>query len=359
MVVEQALAPVPGGTGRYAVQLAGALARLPGVEVTSWTAWHRRTARAEVAGVAGPERFPLPRRALTAAWERGAGPAPSGAELVHATTLLFPPRRRRPLVVTIHDAVPWTHPETLTPRGVVWHRAMAQRAVRTADALVVPSAATARALAVHLDLPREPDVVPLGVTRLPPAPDATSRLQRLGVPADGYVLSLATLEPRKGLDVLIRAMARPSAPDLPLVLVGAPGWGDVHPQAVADAAGLAAGRLHVLGRVDDTDLAAVLGAATVLAVPSRAEGFGLPVIEGMAAGVPVVTSRDPALLEVGGTAVMPSETADADALADALGQVCSDDALRTSMVSAGRSRAASFTWQRAGAHQLEVYRRLL
>jgi glycosyltransferase involved in cell wall biosynthesis len=358
MMLEQALAPVPGGTGRYAIELTAALAGLGEVEVTGWTAWHRDTAPVAVAGAAGPRRLPLPRRVLTAAWERGRGPVPSSADLVHAPTLLFPPRHRRPLVVTIHDAVPWTHPEKLTPRGVRWHRAMAQRAAATADAIVVPSVATARALTGHLDLPREPDVIPLGVTALPAPPDAARRLERLGLSGDGYVLSLATLEPRKGLDVLIHAMAHPAAPDLPLVLVGAAGWGGVDPVRLASDVGLRPGRLRVLGQVDDADLAVALSKASVLAVPSRAEGFGLPVLEGMAAGVPVVTSRDPALLEVGGDAVLPSDTGDPAALADALRQACVDAGLRARMVCHGTARVAGYTWERCATGHAEVYRRL-
>jgi glycosyltransferase involved in cell wall biosynthesis len=260
--------------------------------------------------------------------------------------------------VTVHDAVPWTHPGTLTPRGVRWHRAMAERAVATADAVVVPSEATARALAEHLRLRRPPDVVPLGATPLPRPQDAAARLQRLGLEPGGYLLSLATLEPRKGLDLLIRALARPAAPDIPLALVGAPGWGGLDAGALARGAGLAPGRVRVLGRLADPDLAAVLGGAAALAVPSRAEGFGLPVVEGMAAGVPVVTSRDPALLEVGGAATLPSDTSE-DALAEALGRVCGDAALRSAMVAAGRERAAGYTWASCAQRHLEVYRRVL
>ena len=95
----------------------------------------------------GPVRLALPRRPLIAAWQQGRGPRPGDCDLVHAPTLLAPPRGRRPLVVTIHDAVPWTHPTTLTPRGVDWHRAMAARVARTADAVVVPTQAVADVLA--------------------------------------------------------------------------------------------------------------------------------------------------------------------------------------------------------------------
>jgi glycosyltransferase involved in cell wall biosynthesis len=359
MVLEQALAPVPGGTGRYAVQLAAALAQDGSVVVSSWTAWHRDPRPARIPGVRGPHRLALPRRPLTVAWERGLGPAPRGVDVVHAPTLQFPPRRGRPLVVTIHDAVPWTHPETLTPRGVHWHRAMAARAAARADVVVTPSRATAESLARHLRLSRPPEVVPLGITPLPRADDLPGRMRALGLPADGYVLSLATLEPRKGLDVLLRALADRAAPDLPLVVVGAAGWGGIDPRRMASEAGLADGRLLLLGRVDDADLAVALAGATVLAVPSRAEGFGLPVVEGMAAGVPVVTSRDAALLEVGGDAVVTAATGDAGELADALRRVCADEALRTGLVRAGLQRAQRFSWARCAAEHLEIYRRLV
>ncbi len=354
LVVEQALAPVPGGTGRYAAEVARALARRPGLDVASWVAWHRQLAPAVVPGVSGPRRLPLPRRPLIAAWERGLGPSPGPVDVVHAPTLLFPPRRRRPVVVTLHDAVPWTHPETLTPRGVRWHRAMAERAARTADAVVVPTQAVAESLRGHLALPRV-RVIGEGVAEIlgRTPPDAADRARRLGLPTSGYLLSLATIEPRKGLDVLLRALAEPGAPDLPLLVVGQPGWGGVDPLAVAAEVGLPPARVRLTGRLSDEDLSVVLDRATALVVPSRAEGFGLPVLEGMAAGVPVVTSEDPAILEVGGEAVAAAPTGDPGALAAVLRTVVDDAALRSRMTECGRRRAGAFTWDRA-AEQLEA-----
>ncbi|HKF34510.1 MAG TPA: glycosyltransferase, partial [Jatrophihabitantaceae bacterium] len=201
--LEQALAPVPGGTGRYSVELAAALARTAnqGDSVRSWTAWHRDTTPAVVAGVTGPRRLPVSRRALAEAWRYGVGPAPRGLDVLHAPTLLVPPRRPYPLVVTIHDAVPWTNPETLTPRGARWHREMAERAARTASAIGVPTQAVADELAAMLPVVRAVPVHVLGagvaaaVAREPDPEYAEHVAAALSLP-ERFVLSLATLEPR-------------------------------------------------------------------------------------------------------------------------------------------------------------------
>lgn len=379
--LEQCLAPVPGGTGRYSAQLAAALARTapPEATVTGWTAWHRDPRPARCPGVAGPRRLPLPRRGLVAAWDHRVGPVPRSADLVHAPTLLAPPRHGRPLVVTIHDAVPWTHPETLTRRGVAWHRRMGEYAARVADLVVVPTRAVAEELAGVLPgLGERVVVVGHGVSAdLGTEPlDADQRARRLGLPDGGYLLSLATLEPRKGLDVLLAALAvlarKPgkvgpageagsaglAGSDLPLLLVGQPGWGGVDPRAEANRLGLPEGRVRVLGRVDDADLAVLLHRATVLAAPSRAEGFGLPVLEAMAAGTPVVSSDAPALVEVGGGAGVVVPVGSAEALAGALRQVVQDGALRARLAAAGRHRAKSYSWDDAARTLWAAYEKL-
>ncbi len=348
LVLQQPLAPVPGGTGRYSVELGAALAATApgGANVIGWTAWHRDISAARVPGVAGPHRLPLGRRSLAAAWERGRGPRPVGADMVHAPTLLMPPRGRRPLAVTIHDAVPWTHPETLTPRGVAFHRRMAARAEREADLVAVPTAAVADELAGVLDLGERVRVVPLGVTaalQAPAEPAASRRAAALRLPAEGYLLTLATLEPRKGLDVALAALAQASC-RLPLLVVGSPGWGGVDPAALARQLGLPADRVRVLGWVTDPDLAVVLTRATALLAPSRAEGFGLPVLEAMASGTPVISSDCGALAEVGAQATVRVPVGDAPALAAAIDAVTADPERQAAMAAAGRMRAADFSW---------------
>jgi glycosyltransferase involved in cell wall biosynthesis len=360
VIAEQALAPVPGGTGRYTLGLGAALARTagPGDAVTSWTAWHRDLGPARAAGVRGPRRLALPRRALTVAWSPGparrVAPAPWVADVVHAPTLLVPPRRGRGLVVTIHDAVPWTHPETLTPRGARWHRRMAEVAVVEADRIVVPTAAVAAALRLVLTGlgPTQLHVIPQGITTalLPPT---TRGVHSIGLPAR-YLLSLATLEPRKGLDILLEALAQPGAPGVALVVVGQPGWGGVDIADHARRLGLG-DRVIELGRIPDAQLGAVLAGATALVMPSRAEGFGLPVLEAMAAGVPTITSDDPALVEVAGGASAVAPREDAATLAQVLAQVCGDDALRARMVTAGLARARDFDWDVCARRMWALY----
>jgi glycosyltransferase involved in cell wall biosynthesis len=357
VLLEQVLGPVPGGTGRYAREVAVALADQapPDATVTTWTAWHRDVSAVRVAGTHGPRRLALPRRPLTAAWERGLGPAPRAADVVHAPTPLFPPRRGRPLVVTVHDAVPWTHPETLTPRGARWHRAMIERAARVADAVVVPTRAVADELARHVPLQRAPVVVGEGVSDgLTPPPDADERALRLGLPAEDYLVTLATIEPRKGLDVLLDALVTAGAPDVPLLVVGQAGWGGVDVRERARALG-AGHRVRLLGRLSDADLAVVLSRAAVLVAPSRAEGFGLPVLEAMAAGVPVVSSDAPALVEVGGGATLTVPVGDSAALAAALADVVGSPATRATLADAGRRRAADFSWTAAARRLWDLY----
>ena len=339
MLTEQLLAPVPGGTGRYTRELLAALAaHAPaGWTVGGVTARHRDLAPAHVAGAAGPRALPLPRRALTLAWERGL-PLWPGGDAVHAPTPLAPPRPRagRSLVVTVHDTVPFTHPETLTPRGAAWHRAMITRATTTATAIVVPTAAVAAELARYAPGPARVHVVGHGVPDVlsaEPGQETVDRVVRdLRLP-ERYVLAVGTVEPRKGLDVLVEAV---SSLDLPLVVAGPRGWGEVE-----------LGGTRVLGSLTDAQLGVVLRRAAVLAVPSLAEGFGLPLLEAMALGVPVVHSDAPALVEVAGGTGVVARRGDPAELAGALRAVLDDPERTAARVADARRRAATFTWEKA------------
>ncbi|WP_433265312.1 glycosyltransferase family 4 protein [Actinosynnema sp. CS-041913] len=327
VLTEQLLAPVPGGTGRYTRELAAALAATApdGWEVTGVVSRQADVSAAVIPGVSGPRVLPLPRRALIAAWEHGV-PYWPGGDAVHAPTPLAPPRGR--VVVTVHDVVPWTHPETLTARGVTWHRKVISRAVSRASAIVVPTAAVADELRRYAPGPVPVRVVHNGVTEFG-AEEAVP-----GLPPR-YVLAVGTIEPRKGFEALVAATAEV---DVPLVVVGPQGWGGVD---------LRAPHVRLLGRLSDPQLAHVLRRAAVLAAPSLAEGFGLPVVEAMAAGVPVVHSDAPALVEVGGGAGLVVPRGDQPALVRALRSVLAEAGVADRMVASGLARAQHFTWMNA------------
>lgn len=362
VIVDQVIAPVPGGIGRYAEELTRQLiATAPtGCDVEAVVSAappadieHLRTL---LPGLAGLDRLALPRRELALAWQGGLARGASQG-MVHAPSVLAPLVRHdrfqepgRQTVVTVHDVVPWTHPQTLTPRGVHFHKAMVKRAFKHADAVVVPTHAVAAQLnEIHRfdERLRVIGGAPSGRLRVPV--DADLRAERLGLP-ERYVLAVGTLEPRKGLSALIEALAHPDAPkDVPLVISGPDGWGDVDVLGTAERAGLAADRVKVLGRVDDADLAVVYDRATVFVFPSLAEGFGLPVIEAMSFGTPVVHSDDEAVREVASDAGVcvarePRERYP-ERLAQAVFQVVNDPYLAGRLAVAGPDRARMFDWQ--------------
>ena len=361
VIVDQILAPVPGGIGRYTEELTRELIATapPGCIVEGVVANSPESDYARVnellPGLAQLHKSALARREMAAAWQHGFTRIP-GSGMLHATSLLAPLSKHDRLhnqgsqvAVTIHDVVPWSHPETLTPRGVTWHKALANRAFKYADAVVVPTHAVAGQLAEIFDFGERVRVIEGAVSpRLAVPADHHDRARRMELP-DRYILSVGTLEPRKGLEPLIRSLAHPDSTDLPLLVVGPGGWGNVDVASVAADAGLPEGRVRVLGYLDNDDLSVVLDRATVFAFPSLAEGFGLPVLEAFSFGTPVVHSDDEAVLEVSAGAGLAVERADAEGyperLARAIRSVVDDEELASRMGTEGRDRAGLFSWR--------------
>lgn len=354
VVAEQLAARVPGGIGRYTASLLPELIRAApaGWQVEALVAGHPQAVADDLAarfpGLAGVRRLPYPPRLLPELWRRGIpGTMPRGR--VHAASALAPLSARSHTVVSLHDAVPWTHPETLTPHGAAWHRAMGRRAARYADGIAVLTQAVADQLAEVEDFGDRLHVVPPAVSPTLVLPDdADGRAAALGLP-ERYVLTVGTLEPRKALGALIEAMASPAAPPLPLVVVGPTGWGGVSVTDAAARAGLGPDRVLPLGFLSDADLAVAYDRATVFAFPSLAEGFGLPVLEAFSFGTPVVTSDDPALVEVaaGGALVVTREPAASYPirLAESIRSLVEYPGDAARHASAGLSRAADFSWR--------------
>jgi glycosyltransferase involved in cell wall biosynthesis len=172
------------------------------------------------------------------------------------------------------------------------------------------------------------------------------------------VLHVGTLEPRKNQAALVRAFAAARFVEHQLVLAGAPGWGAEDIEAAIASSGKA-DRIVVTGRVSDDELAALYAHADSFAFPSVYEGFGVPLVEALAYGLPAVTSNDDALREAGGDAVISVDPSDEAAFARALIRICTDDDLRSELRAAGPLRAAHYSWAACAEATRSAWRRAL
>jgi glycosyltransferase involved in cell wall biosynthesis len=355
LTVEQLWQRVPGGSGTYIRELVAALP--DDVRVVGVTARHDGPAPGDALGVPVATSR-LPRRALYDAWNllrRPPVPGPArAADVLHATTWAVPPRSA-PLVVTVHDVAFLRAPEHFTPRGNRYFRRALDVVRREADLVIAPSGATADdCVAAGLDADRL-RVVPHGV-RIPERVGTDARAVELRGSGRPYVLWCGTLEPRKNLAGLLRAFAAlaPAEPDLDLVVVGPEGWGDTAEEVRSLVTGVLRGRVRMLGHVSWDDLHTLYAHARAFCFPSTWEGFGMPVLEAMAHGIPAVTSTGTSMAEFAEGAALLVEPQDPDALAEAIRHAVG--AGHDDLAARARARAADYTWQRAGAATAAVYR---
>jgi glycosyltransferase involved in cell wall biosynthesis len=305
----------------------------------------------------------LPSVLLTRAWDHGLSRAPAGFDVVHSVSLASPRLRRASperLVVTVHDVAWRRHPEATTRRGARWHEAALQRADRSGAALVVPSRLVAADLAAMGVADSRVSVVPSGADHLP-APDAAATdalLRRVGV-SGAFLLTVSTLEPRKNVDRLVRAFGqvRASLPGpWPLVIVGPTGWGP-GPQRPP-----AADHVVFTGPVPAPVVSELYLRARAFAYVPVTEGYGLPPLEAMHAGLPaVVSDQVPSVHDLGAVGPAPARLVDplkVDDIARGLADVLTDEGLRAELVRRGTGYAATRTWRGAALAHLEVWRSL-
>jgi glycosyltransferase involved in cell wall biosynthesis len=272
----------------------------------------------------------------------------------------LPPRGPWALVTTVHDLIPLRFPALVPARHRWAVRCFLGPALRRAARVIAVSEVTRGELLARFRLdPARVVVVPeaAGPEYAPPAPAALAAARARYALERPYVLSVGLLEPKKNLGALLEAVARlrrgAAWGATELLVAGAAGWGP-DPRAHAAALGLD-GAVRFLGPVPEADLPALYGGARGFVLPSLWEGFGLPALEAMAAGTPVVASNRGALPEVtGGAALLVEPTP--EPLAEALGQLLEDAALRARLRAAGLARAAQFSWERTARETLAVYR---
>jgi glycosyltransferase involved in cell wall biosynthesis len=304
-----------------------------------------------------------PARPLWALWDRVPFPPVEwlvGCNVFHATNFISPPSRRVPTVVTVHDIGFVRDPTSVTPPI----RRMAHllpKVLRRASVIVTVSNFTREELTWWLpDVADRIRVIPNGShARLVKEPGTSTTVKDGASTGPPYALMIGTLEPRKNLPLALDAITilRKDGLDLRLVLAGSSSpLLDV--AELLEERGLGPSDVVVTGYVDDPHLAQLVAGARMLVFPSLYEGFGMPLVEAMEAGLPIVGARAGATPETVGDAGLLVDPNDAEAFADAMSRLASDDELRAQLVAAGHRQAAKFTWDRAAQSALEIYTEL-
>jgi glycosyltransferase involved in cell wall biosynthesis len=358
-----------GGVGRYVDGLLGVLGHRFDLDLvvvcqrTDTERYERILPQAQV--LAAPAA--VNHRPARLAWEQTGLPLLAqqvGAKVLHSPFYTCPLRASCPVTVTVHDATFFTEPEHYDKSRRTFFRSAIKTSLRRASRVIVPSKATRDELIRLLDAdPTRIDVAYHGVDPAAfhaPTPEEKARVRaRLGLGETSYVAFLGAKEPRKNVPNLIRGWAaavadRPSPPAL--VIAGGQGHDDEIDQSVASVPPHL--RLLRPGYLRFADLPGYLGGALVAAYPSYGEGFGLPILEAMACGAPVLTTPRLSLPEVGGDAVAYTGP-DPDEIARELGALLDDEPRRMALAKAGLARAKEFTWESSAEVHLAAWARAL
>lgn len=368
----------PAGVGRYTRGITGALARAMATDgpvrgggsdqhrlTLLWAGPATLPLQQGWPGDVRTLRLPLPERWMTVAWQRLRVPFPAdtyagGADIVYAPDFALPPRRRAPGVVTVHDLSYLLFPETHYPPLRRFLEATVPRSIAAAALVFADSEQTRDDVVNHLGTD------PAKVVTVLSAPDATFRpmpldrvrraRERWGVADGPYLVSVGTIQPRKNLPVVFEALRQlPEA--VRLVHVGRPGWLCDPIFAALDASGVKH-RVQILQGVDDEDLAALYSGAVACVFPSKYEGFGLPAVEAMACGVPVIASHAGSLAEVVQDAGIIVDPDDSSAIATGTRRLMEDAGFRADLMARGFVQASHFSWDDAGVQVLREFKRV-
>ncbi len=311
-----------------------------------------------------PSRWPTERRLVRILWEQAAWPLlaqQQRVDLLHSMAFVLPVVLPAPAVVTVYD-LSFVHYPHSFPALQQWYlRWQTAQACRRARRVIVISQSGGQDVQRFFGVPPQRiDVISPGIDEMyaPPEPQAIAAFRQRRQLPQQFVLHVGTLQPRKNIPLLLEAFARLPLSQVHLVLVGGKGWMYEEIFARVTALGLQE-RVHFAGYVPDAELPLWYGAAALLALPSLYEGFGLPLVEAMACGCPVLAANVSSLPEAVGEAGLLLPPDDAQAWAEGMTAVLQDAALRATMVANGLVQAGQFSWERAGVETAVSYQRAL
>jgi glycosyltransferase involved in cell wall biosynthesis len=337
---------IPGGVGVYVRRLIGELLAEPQDDELKLIV--SRFADPPVAWGTSPLIRPqLPFAALYAAWNFLAKPGVGSLDLVHATGLAIPPSPGAALVSTVHDLAVEAMPEVVPfPWRQIYRKGL-KRALDQSRVICAVSEATKQDIVTAHGTDPERIVVTPEAANVTPASTTDDRIFDRLTLTGPYILNVGTVEPRKNQIRLVKAFASAGKEldDHRLVLAGIPGWGQEQVAGAVEA--LKVGhRVIFTDKVSNLELASLYSRASIFALPSLYEGFGIPLVEAMSFGIPSVAGSTPALAELGGDATLLVDPKSSEELAEALTRLATDQALRDRLTVASEARAAGYTWSR-------------